>query len=280
METVTESCCLLATRKTSRHELSFGNNRMSQLENITYHFPTNTAPEQAAFEALTALTAPGLSLSSERKKRYPHLNLLGSSNPLPSISFDEAIVVDLSKDNGAKELSISSRLPIGEILRRFQGHIVGVDHLGINVYPSASLGDKIQELLNILSASANLYKYPGGEPWYFVVPATEAEWNSEITNFEDLRIPKFELVVEAKSIVPVIQIDVRTDLSRVETETLLPKPYGIRLPDLDQYFLSVFAEHPWKDVEIRFDFRYFTPHIDEWSSGEWLVTAGERQNKL
>ena len=170
-----------------------------------------------------------------------------------------------------------AQLALPELARRLAGHLVRLDHTGVNI--PTTLVDRAgwDDLLRHLAAIATVYRYPTGEDWPFILPATDAEFAGAITDFAANREPKFELVYDSYARDPIIQISVETDLRRPELEALLPEPYGIAFPDLADIFRTVFVHHPWPGLQLRFDlyYRSDTP-VDPWTSGEWLVTQGGR----
>jgi len=169
------------------------------------------------------------------------------------------------------------RLDIQEVATRLKSHIVRIDHTGFNV-PSALISRKSWEhFVGSIAKQSNLYKYPTGEDWPFILPATSTEYNAEITQFPVGREPKFELVYDIYSPVPTIQIDVETNLTRVQIEQLFPEPYGISFPELADFFRTVYVQHPWSGLAIRFDIRFRNDEPGgDWETGKWLVTEGGR----
>jgi hypothetical protein len=170
-------------------------------------------------------------------------------------------------------------LPMGELHRRLRGHLVGIDHTGV-ILPTAGVTRTSWDmLLTALAAGSNLYRYPTGEPWPFILPATDTEFTTAITHFTLGRVPKFELVYDSHVRHPLIQFDFETDLTRAEIEARFPEPYGRAIPGLAQFFRSVYLFHPWPRLTIRVDLRY---HSDgppsDWDTGAWLVTAGGRMH--
>jgi hypothetical protein len=168
-------------------------------------------------------------------------------------------------------------LPLDELHRRLAGHIVRCDHTGLNL-PTA-LVDRAawNGLLTDIAAVANLYRYPTGEDWPFILPATEDEFTGDIHAFALGREPKLELVYDGHARHPLIQIDLDTDLTRPELEALLPGSYATAIPGLDEFFRTVYVTSPWPDLSIRVDLRYKGDSVDsDWATGAWLVTAGGR----
>lgn len=169
------------------------------------------------------------------------------------------------------------RLSMNELVKRLKGHIVRIDHTGINI-PSQIISHKIwASFIQKLASKTNLYKYPTTDVWPFILPATKKEYENVITNFLKGREPKFELVYDIYSPVPTIQIDIETDLSRSNVEQLFPSPYGISFPDLAKFFRTVYIHHEWPGLAIRFDIRFKSNQSDsDWETGKWLVTDGGR----
>ncbi|WP_248910208.1 hypothetical protein [Halocatena marina] len=130
--------------------------------------------------------------------------------------------------------------------------------------------------LNAALADAScLYKYPTGEPWNFILPATDSEVNQEIEQFVLGRRPRFELVFDSVAESPVVQFALRTDLSQEDVESLFPRPYGFSPNGLEEIFRIVSVVHPWSGFSISFHL-YFGEGEMDWRTGEWLVTEGER----
>ena len=169
------------------------------------------------------------------------------------------------------------RLDIKDLVARLKGYIIRIDHTGLNL-PSALVSrNKWEQFIGNVAKQINLYKYPTGEDWPFILPATPAENRADITQFPVGREPKFELVYDTYSSVPTIQIDIETDLTRPQVEDLFPKPYGVSFPELADYFRTVYVHHDWLGLDIRFDIRFKNDEPDgDWETGKWLVTEGGR----
>lgn len=246
---------------------------MSQIEKLSFCFPEATDQQASAFNRLEKLVNPKAVYGSRPENQLPHLEVVGAKNDqVVSLAIDGTPLICL---NDIPKFPHFKQASLREIATQFKGHIVRVDHMGLNLPADNESG---VELLTVLSQRANLYRYPGGEPWYFAVPATLEEYQSEIADFSQLRGPKFELVLEPKSTASaLIQMDFTTNLSRTEVEAKLPPPIGFELPGLGQHFRSVYVEHPWGPFLLRMDFRYQSDDcVNGWSSGEWLVKEGLR----
>lgn len=166
-------------------------------------------------------------------------------------------------------------LPLAMIAARLAGHIPAIDHTGVNLPAALVDGGRWDALLRALGREAAVYRYPGGEPWPFVIPATDDEFADDIRDFAAGRVPKFELVHDGRARCPILQFALTTDLTRAEAEALFPPPHGVAFPDLGAIFRTVYVEPPWPGLEIRLDLNYRGP-ATEWDTGEWLVTVGGR----
>lgn len=168
------------------------------------------------------------------------------------------------------------RLPLDDLIKRLKGHIVRIDHTGINI-PSARISNEVwSQFIDTVVGHANLYKYPTNNVWPFILPATEDEFKTDITQFPSGREPKFELVYDTYDSNPTIQIDIETDLTRMEIEQLLPEPYGISFPEVADFFRTVYIHHEWLGMAIRFDIRFKSEGPGDWDTGKWLVEDGGR----
>jgi hypothetical protein len=168
----------------------------------------------------------------------------------------------------------SPKIPLADLAARVQGHITRLDHTGV-VLPGRRLARPAWDrLLAGLAGVAALYRYPTGEDWPFILPTTHDEYSADITDFGAAREPKFELVYAENFRLPLIQIDLETDLAMDEIAALLPD--STALPGLESYFRSVYLATPWWDLELRCDLRPRSDSPSEWDSGAWLVQAGGR----
>lgn len=283
------------------------------LRSITFSFPHRTAAEREFFAYLTLLlqespqarvTTDGLHLTaSEPEDSLPATVIRPSvTTPFPQVQFDadgnlpnlieslqpaphnpRPLPTTIKRDAHGEYIAAHAgqetfyRLSLPELYKRLHSHLVAVDHTGWNI-PSIRVPRKTwQQLLDSLAEQCNLYAYPGGFDWPFIIPATAQEFTHEITRFMPGRLPRFELVYEDSSPVPMYQFDIETDLPRASIEQLFPAPYGLSFPDVADYFRSVFVQHPWAGLAIRFDIRFkSTGPASDWTTGKWLVERGKR----
>ncbi|PZS11883.1 MAG: hypothetical protein DLM55_00535 [Acidimicrobiales bacterium] len=172
------------------------------------------------------------------------------------------------------------RLPMSELVKRLRGHIVRIDHTGVNVPSALISGESWVQFTHNVAGQANLYKYPTTDMWPFILPAKQEEHETDITQFPAGREPKFELVYDTYSSIPTIQIDIETDLTRPQVEQLFPEPYGISFPDLADFFRTVYVQHSWPGLAIRFDIRFKCDQPGDWETGKWLVNEDGRIRQL
>lgn len=174
-----------------------------------------------------------------------------------------------------KYVSKIKRLPIDEVKRKLSKHIKRVDHTGINLPTILFSNEEWNDLLIYFSSISNIYNYPTGKPWPFLIPTTEYENQNEITNFQILRDPKFELVYDEYTNIIAIHIDVETDLSKAEIEKLFPKDQGVYFDGCD--YKAIYLDYR-EDFDIRLDIRcnYNSTTYGDWENGEWLVNKGGR----
>jgi len=165
-------------------------------------------------------------------------------------------------------------LPITAVYERLKGHVLRLDHTGVNLPTQRLDQEEWETLLATLAGVSNLYRYPTGEDWPFIVPATADEFADNITDPAPVRKPKFELVYDPYLCNPLIQIDIETDLPRDEIEARFPAPYGVGLPGLDDYFRSVYVHQPWPGLSLRIDMGYRCDEPEDMAG--WLVHEGGR----
>ena len=179
----------------------------------------------------------------------------------------------LSRKNKVnKELCNIKKLHINDVSHKLSGHIKRIDHTGINL-PTALFDElEYKNLSDYFSSNGNMYSYPTGEPWPFLLPVTEYEHENEITNFKILREPRFEFVYDKYTDIVGIQIDIETDLSKNEIEDLFPKDQGVYYDGCT--FKAIYLDYS-ENLDIRLDVRYKSTYGD-WESGEWLVSEGRR----
>lgn len=229
------------------------------IKNISYVFQ-NTPKTREFLELLRTLLG---STKFGSVGLYPVTEFLIADVQTPEIRFDGRATNLLSRGVGA-----TPRFKIAEIAHKLRGHIKRVDHTGVNLTATAEQWD---EKINEIAKQTALYKYPTGEPWFFIVPHTPKEFKTDITDFTKTRDPKFEIVNDEDGF--AIQIDIETDLTKTETEKLFP--LGVSFDTLGDVFRAIYVDFD-DFCDVRLDLRFKCEHND-WESGEWLVKSGGRR---
>ncbi len=232
------------------------------------------AKENVLFPQINFVGAPELSL----KVGNFYLNPSGDEK-IKLLQYDS---VEQAHDSHGEYWMVSvgdlqlGRLSTEQLYRRLTGHIVRLDHIGINLPATMVDHETWRQFIYKVAAQTAMYNYPTGEEWPFILPASKSEFEGDITTFFVGREPRFEFVYDTYTPIPEIQIDIETNLARGEVEELFPAPYGIAYGEMSQYFRTVYLYHAWRGLNIRFDIRYKSNKPSEWETGEWLVEQGGR----
>ena len=269
------------------------------LPQISFVFP-NTSPEaREFFDYLSKILAElpnarhnstGLTIAATKPATaLPVTMFTQASSAFPEVYFGDDSGLQLSLGNlqvnpvsGGESVAVQgvaspSGLSINEVYGKLAGHIIRLDHTGLNIPTAIISRAQWDKFTARVAAKTNLYAYPTGEPWLFIVPATQQEFKAGITEFGVGREPRFELVHDAYNDVPSIQIDIETNLTRPEVEKLFPAPFGISFPGLADYFRTVYLRHMWPGLAIRVDIRFKNRNPQgDWETGKWLVEDGGR----
>lgn len=178
------------------------------------------------------------------------------------------------KANHIRIQSEIKKLSLQEVLLKLSRNITRIDHIGINLPTNLVDQKEWEDLIKDIASISNLYNYPTGEPWPFLLPATKEENKKEITNFEMIREPRLELVYDKYTDVITIHFDLETDLSKDEVENLFPKDKGVYFENLENVYKAIYLKYS-QDIDIRLDVRYKCIH-NRFESGEWFVSRGKR----
>lgn len=171
---------------------------------------------------------------------------------------------------GSKKYSI---LSMEQVFERFDGKLKSLNHAGVNFGPRILPESDYINIKKLISERSNLYKYPTGEEWPFIIPSTESEFREDIIDETLKRNPKFELVYSNYHKKPAIQLDIETSLTKEEVIKSLPAPYGVSYADLKDVMRNVFVMTDWLGVILRFDLRFKSSGKD---FGYWMIKEGGR----
>jgi len=150
-------------------------------------------------------------------------------------------------------------LSIEEVVFRHKGvKIVEIDHIGFNLPWFDGIHPDILKLRTQLSDKSVYKLFPTGEPWDFILPASEKEIHDQETlDYAVVRRPKFEIVSFDKSSRPLIQFDVLLKKTGKELSELFPE--GIF--DSGHNNVWVYLKNPY-DLDICLV-------LNEWKKGDW-----------
>ncbi|GAA1407042.1 hypothetical protein [Catellatospora coxensis] len=259
---------------------------MDRLSEITFRLP-DTAESRGFLDGLRLLLADVPYAATDAADRLtltppwsgdarPVTTFALADVPAPEVALDDEQVIGLVTGPGTEVVVLPARVELPDLVERLAGHVRRVDHTGVNL-PVGTSAEQWDDLVGAVAAASAMYRYPTGEQWPFVLPATPQELADDIADFVVGREPRFELVREQRLTQTSWQIALWTDLARAELELLFPEPEGLTFPGLDDIFRVVPVRHPWPDLGIRFDLCYRGEGgPNDWETGEWLVTEGGR----
>jgi len=252
------------------------------LEKVEYVFPRNTENEKL-FEFFSRLfkDVPYANINDDKIiVGFPELKpitifRIGNTKNV-QVDIDNPKYLDLMSRGSRKSRAYpeARRLPIQEVADKLAGHVFRLDHTGIDLAMSLYSTKEWGDLLEYLGSVGNIYNYPTGEPWPFMLPATEKEHADEIIDFSVIREPRFEPVREDDQDISTLHIDIGTDLSKEEVEALFPGDKGIYFNSLENIYKAIYLDYDG-EIEVRLDIRFKSPRGD-FASGKWLVEEGDR----
>jgi hypothetical protein len=170
-------------------------------------------------------------------------------------------------------------LTIQQLFNRLDGKLINLNHVGINFGPAVLPWPVYLGFKKLIAQRCNLYKYPTGEEWPFIIPATGKEFLEDITDETIKRNPKFEFVYYKYQRKPLIQVDIETKLTKNETLKLFPSPYGVSFDGLKEFFRTVFVMTDWPGVILRLDLRFRSVSKGLAAGrdhGYWMIKKGGR----
>ncbi|SDT55432.1 hypothetical protein SAMN04489716_4480 [Actinoplanes derwentensis] len=192
----------------------------------------------------------------------------------PEVALDIGRTIGLA---GSGHTPHRVNIELADLADCLAGNVGRIDHAGVNLPSQAVSVKEWDSLVQDIAASAAMYRYPTGEQWPFVLPSTGMELKTDIRDFIVGREPRFELVYDPWYPYTTWQFALWTKLTRTELEQLFPDPVGIAIPGLEDIFRTVYVQHSWPDLEIRFDLCFRVDDSpSDWETGEWLVKQGGR----
>lgn len=229
---------------------------MNYLQNVDFSLPTT---DEGFGEQLLALLSPFgetkdgvLRLRSSRQDLLPQVCISLSSIKKPTVRFDtgEILKIEVVNETGKERKSPEAyvHIPINEIAARLSSIAFGkLDHVGFNLPWFDGIHPAILRLRRSMSPLCAYYRFPTGEEWDFILPATVLEVESGNMDLSVERRPKLEIVSFDKTSTPLMQIDFSVEQSFEEIQRLFPE--GIADTRLKNVW--VYAENPY-DIDICF----------------------------
>lgn len=164
-------------------------------------------------------------------------------------------------------------ISLEHFFEKFNGKLVNLNHVGFNFGPAILPEQEYFSFRKLISEKSNLYRYPTGEEWPFIIPSTNQEFENEITDETIMRKPKFEFAYAKYNDKPTLQLDIETSLSKEEIYNLLPYPYEVIYKELIKVTRSVYVLVDWLGVFLRVDLRFKSTSKD---FGYWMIKEGGR----
>lgn len=233
----------------------------------------NLPLSESSFEELTSLLSEcgkvndkTFAVKASKENFLPKLELIFDSNKSPTIDFyDKKLILSQPISNQTSETKKSphnyQHLPLQGVARRIAsaGKITTIDHLGVNFPWFQGLSPALKDFRNRLPGLAAYFRFPTGQDWDFILPATEQEIHSDMINLDITRRPKLELVSFEKCSTPIVQIDCITTVNFNRLKELFPE--GIVDEELKNVWVYITT-----DIELDLCLVLNQPTKSDWSS--------------
>jgi hypothetical protein len=225
---------------------------MSYLTTVNFGLPL--VHETFGRQVLTLLAPFGdvdtdmVRFESSGSNFLPQISFHLSSAQTPTVKFDtlETLEVELTNVTGEDRQSpeVYTPIEIDELFARLPTSTFRkLDHVGFNLPWFNGVHPQVSKLRESLALKCAYYRFPTGEEWDFILPATAQEIEGRVIDLSIERRPKLEIVSFDKSSTPLIQIDFSVSLKFEEIRKLfsegiadfslknvwvyLKNPYGI-----------------------------------------------------
>lgn len=139
-----------------------------------------------------------------------------------------------------------ARIGLHEYLRRSAGlRVTALDHVGFDLPWFDGTHPEVLRLRAALAGRSAYHRFPTGQDWDFILPATAEEIAGEELDLSRVRRPKFEIVSIDTVSIPIVQLDVVTDRRYPDLVHLFPEA----LADPDRRNVWVYLDNPY-DVDV------------------------------
>lgn len=149
--------------------------------------------------------------------------------PHPRVAFDWGdgkLELLIANATGREWPSPEAYQPIGidETAARLEYlGLVCLDHVGFNLPWVDGIHPEILLLRKELAPRSACYRFPTGQSWNFVLPATEDEIRKNVIDLGTERRPKLEIVSFEKCSTPLVQVDVSVRRGFEEITAVFPE---------------------------------------------------------
>lgn len=210
-------------------------------------------------------------------RHYPAVSVEGGDVVRPTVEFcgDRATRrVELSNTTGIERSSPYEYTHISlDEYRRRSGELrfAALDHVGFGLPWFRGTHPEVLALREALAGSCAYHRFPTGEDWDFILPASPEEIAGAELDPSVIRRPKIEIVSFDTVSVPLIQVDLAVDLPHADLVRLFPEA----LADARWGSVWVYIDNPY-GVDICLVLNEGTGEPD-WSGdflGHRLVPSG------
>ena len=229
--------------------------------------------DKALFEGLTTLLSKcgevddaTFSVTPTQKNFLPKLQLLADSSKEPTIEFicDKTVLSQVIANRTGKTKHSPhdyKSLSLIEVTKRLAavGEIKTIDHFGVNFPWFYGLSPALKEFRTQLPGLSAYFRFPDGQDWDFILPATSKEIHSDNIDLNTIRRPKLELVSFEKASTPIVQIDCITTINYDLLKELFPE--GIAEEELKNVWVYIAT-----DMDIDLCLVLNEPTDADWSS--------------
>ena len=189
---------------------------MSLLGLVTFRLPCDRAFGGKLLRFLTPFgnrELDRLTFARSAPASMPSIVFELASVSIPTVVFvlgDRRIEIEISNKTGQERRSPEVYAPIAieAAIQRMDGlELARLDHVGFNLPWFDGVHPDVQMLRRELALCAAYYRFPTGEQWDFILPATRDEIHASTIDLEQDRHPKLEIVSFDKASTPLVQVD-------------------------------------------------------------------------
>lgn len=205
-----------------------------------------------------------LDFEHSNKGFMPKVGVVFEDVANPKAIFIAEEKIEISIENKSNQVVESPEdyieIELTDFLNRISGIDVGtLDHIGFNLPWFDGVHPDILVLRKKLATKCAYFRFPSGENWDFILPASQEEIENGLVNFDLVRRPKVEIVTFNKSSTPLIQIDFSLKTKYEQLTSLFPE--AIADPDLKNIW--VYIQNPW-NIDMCFVVNEFDE--DDWGN--------------